>query len=111
MMILYGAIHLQKVDACPNMFPAMVPVNKCKPNPTYCATAGSLKPTEIPITAKNVPGGVPETRSTTTICPENGPYSYKFWSVQYGIIDSLIYLPARFQAFLVNRTAAFGVYK
>ncbi|MGA6989636.1 MAG: hypothetical protein WBL67_20155 [Nitrososphaeraceae archaeon] len=85
MMILYGAIHLQKVDACPNMFPAMVPVNKCKPNPTYCATAGSLKPTEIPITAKNVPGGVPETRSTTTISPEMADTAINPASVQYGI--------------------------
>ncbi len=67
------------------MFPAMVPVNKCKPNPTYCATAGSLKPKEIPITAKNVPGGVPETRSTTTISPEMADTAINPASVQYGI--------------------------
>ncbi len=85
MMIVVWSIHLQKVDACPNMFPAMVPVNKCKPNPTYCATAGSLKPTEIPITAKNVPGGVPETRSTTTISPEMADTAINPASVQYGI--------------------------
>ena len=31
---------------------------------------GSLKPNEVPITAKNVPGGVSDTRSTITSSPE-----------------------------------------
>jgi hypothetical protein len=67
------------------MFPAIVPVNMRKPNPTYCATAGSLKPKEIPITAKNVPGGVPETRSTTTRGPEMANTAIDPANVQYGI--------------------------
>jgi hypothetical protein len=67
------------------MFPATVPVNKCKPNPTYCATAGSLNPNDIPITAKNVPGGVPETRSTMTRSPEMAHTAINPASVQYGI--------------------------
>ncbi len=67
------------------MFPAMVPVNKCRPNPTYCATVGSLKPKEIPMTAKNVPGGVPEIMSTTTSSPEIAHTATNPASVQYGI--------------------------
>jgi hypothetical protein len=38
--------------------------------PIYCAETGSLNPNDIPMTAKKVPAGVPEIRSTITRRPE-----------------------------------------
>jgi hypothetical protein len=36
----------------------------------YCAVVVSVNPREIPITAKKVPGGLPDIRSTITSRPE-----------------------------------------
>jgi hypothetical protein len=44
-----------------------------------------MKPKEIPMTAKNVPGGVPEIMSTTTSSPEIAHTATNPASVQYGI--------------------------
>jgi len=53
--------------------------------PMYCAEAGSLNPNDIPITAKKVPAGVPETMSTKTRRPEIAHALMKPAKEQYNI--------------------------
>lgn len=67
------------------MLPAAVPVNTCSTKPTYCAAAGSLNPNDIPMTAKKVPAGVPEMRSTVTRRPEMAHALIKPAIEQYSI--------------------------
>lgn len=52
------------------MLPAISPVNTCNMKPMYCADPGSLNPSDIPITAKKVPGEVPDMMSTKIRRPE-----------------------------------------
>src|SRR6185312_500272 len=47
-----------------------IPVIICSAKPIYCADTGSLNPNDTPITAKNVPAGVPDITSTITRRPE-----------------------------------------
>src|SRR6476619_3783280 len=70
LLTLYGINFLQNNAICPNMLPATVPVNICNPRPMYWAEAGSLNPSDNPITAKKVPGGVPDAASTNTNSPD-----------------------------------------
>ena len=82
---LKGAILDQKSETCPNMLAAAVPVNTCNMKPMYCANAGSLNPNDIPMTAKNVPAGVPEITSTITRRPEVAHALIKPAREQYNI--------------------------
>jgi hypothetical protein len=68
------------------MLPATVPVNICNPKPMYCAETGSLNPSDNPITAKKVPGGVSDALSTITKSPEIPHADINPASVQYTMI-------------------------